>query len=149
MATQSPSRAVVRPTRVRYLVIVFAVALAVVPTSIAYVFPFAAPLISKDLGTEPRCDGMAFTAFGWAYALFEIPGGYLGDRLGPRSVLMRIVLWWSFSPRLRDGRGTRSRSRNPVLLRNGRSGLFSQPHEDVSPRGCRSASVCARRHHVA
>ena len=31
-----------------------------------------------------------------AYALFEIPGGYLGDRLGPRSVLMRIVLWWSF-----------------------------------------------------
>ena len=32
----------------------------------------------------------------WPTPLFEIPGGYLGDRLGPRSVLMRIVLWWSF-----------------------------------------------------
>jgi MFS family permease len=28
--------------------------------------------------------------------LFEIPGGWLGDRIGPRKVLMRIVLWWSF-----------------------------------------------------
>jgi MFS family permease len=34
-------------------------------------------------------------AFAWAYALFEIPGGWLGDRIGPRRVLMRIVVWWS------------------------------------------------------
>jgi MFS family permease len=27
--------------------------------------------------------------------MFEIPGGYLGDWIGPRKVLMRIVLWWS------------------------------------------------------
>jgi hypothetical protein len=27
--------------------------------------------------------------------MFEIPGGYLGDWVGPRKVLMRIVLWWS------------------------------------------------------
>ena len=40
--------------------------------------------------------GWAFAAFIWAYALFEIPGGWLGDRIGPRRVLMRVVLWWSF-----------------------------------------------------
>src|SRR5260370_32008859 len=40
--------------------------------------------------------GLAFRAYGVAYAVSEIPVGYLGDRLGPRSVLMRIVLWWSF-----------------------------------------------------
>src|ERR1035438_4032717 len=57
---------------------------------------FAAPFISRDLGLDSRHMGLAFTAFGIAYAMFEIPGGYLGDRLGPRSVLMRIVLWWSF-----------------------------------------------------
>jgi MFS family permease len=39
--------------------------------------------------------GYAFTAFGWAYALFEIPGGWLGDRIGPRKVLMRVVAMWS------------------------------------------------------
>ena len=33
--------------------------------------------------------------FGLAYALFEIPTGWLGDWMGPRKVLMRIVLWWS------------------------------------------------------
>src|SRR5205807_4489028 len=29
------------------------------------------------------------------YALFEIPGGWMGDRFGPRIILTRIVLWWS------------------------------------------------------
>lgn len=41
-------------------------------------------------------------AWGWvtgiftlSYAAFEIPSGALGDRIGPRRVLTRIVLWWS------------------------------------------------------
>lgn len=85
-----------RPTRVRYLVIVFAVTLAVVTYIDRVCISIAAPSITKDLGLDSVGMGWAFTAFGWAYALFEIPGGYLGDRLGPRSVLMRIVLWWSF-----------------------------------------------------
>ena len=83
------------PTRERYWVIVFAVALAVVTYIDRVSISYAAPFISKDLHLDTRQMGWAFTAFGWAYALFEIPGGYLGDRIGPRSVLMRIVLWWS------------------------------------------------------
>jgi MFS family permease len=34
-------------------------------------------------------------AFTLSYAVFEIPTGALGDRIGPRKVLTRIVLWWS------------------------------------------------------
>jgi len=30
----------------------------------------------------------------FAYALFEIPGGWMADRFGPRIILTRIVLWW-------------------------------------------------------
>lgn len=35
------------------------------------------------------------TAFQLAYALFEVPAGWLGDRFGPRFALLRVVLWWS------------------------------------------------------
>jgi MFS family permease len=40
--------------------------------------------------------GWVFSAFTLAYALFEIPTGYLGDKIGARKVLLRVVLWWSF-----------------------------------------------------
>lgn len=33
--------------------------------------------------------------FTLSYCLFEIPTGALGDRIGPRRLLTRIVLWWS------------------------------------------------------
>lgn len=34
-------------------------------------------------------------AFQLAYAIFEVPSGWLGDTRGPRSVLLRVVVWWS------------------------------------------------------
>src|SRR5450432_3778629 len=97
MATQVPDRsAVQRPTRVRYWVIVFAVTLAVVTYIDRVSISFAEKSMREDLGLTKVQMGWVFTAFGWAYALFEIPGGYLGDWIGPRAVLTRIVLWWSF-----------------------------------------------------
>jgi MFS transporter, ACS family, glucarate transporter len=56
----------------------------------------AAPSISRDLALDEAQMGWVFSAFTLAYALFEIPAGYLGDCIGPRKVLIRIVLWWSF-----------------------------------------------------
>ena len=84
------------PTRVRYLVIVFAVALAVVTYIDRVCISQAAPNISQDLGFSKEQMGFIFSAFTVAYALAEIPSGYLGDRFGARKVLMRIVVWWSF-----------------------------------------------------
>jgi ACS family glucarate transporter-like MFS transporter len=55
----------------------------------------AAPLIRHDLGLSAVQMGYVFSAFGLAYALLEIPGGMYCDRKGPRSVLTRIVVWWS------------------------------------------------------
>jgi MFS family permease len=87
---------VARPTRVRYWLIVFAVSLAVVTYIDRVCIAWATPFMEHDLGLTEVQMGLAFSAFGWAYALFEIPGGFLGDWIGPRRVLMRIVLWWSF-----------------------------------------------------
>jgi MFS family permease len=55
----------------------------------------AGPRIQHDMGIGPRGWGWVIGAFTLSYALFEIPAGLLGDRIGPRKVLMRIVLWWS------------------------------------------------------
>src|SRR5438046_2301171 len=96
MVSPTAVRTTGTPSRVRYWVIVFAVTLAVVTYIDRVAISFAAPFISKDLGLTKVQFGWAFTAFGWAYALCEIPGGYLGDWIGPRRVLARIVVWWSF-----------------------------------------------------
>ena len=83
------------PTRARHAVTAFAVTLAVITYIDRVSIAVAAPSISKDLGLSSTQMAWALAVFGWAYAIFEIPGGWLGDRIGPRRVLMRIVLWWS------------------------------------------------------
>jgi sugar phosphate permease len=55
----------------------------------------AAPAISKEFGFDKITMGVIFSAFVWSYALFQIPGGWLGDRFGPRRVLTAIVTYWS------------------------------------------------------
>ena len=55
----------------------------------------AGPRIQHDLNISPSKWGWVIGAFTLAYALFEIPSGMMGDRIGPRRVLTRIVLWWS------------------------------------------------------
>ncbi len=50
-----------------------------------------APLISKEYGFDKATMGVIFSAFIWAYALFQVPGGWLGDRFGPRNVLSTIM----------------------------------------------------------
>lgn len=52
--------------------------------------------IQADLGFPETQKWLMFSAFGLAYALFEVPSGWLGDLLGPRRVLIRIVLCWLF-----------------------------------------------------
>ncbi len=84
-----------RPTRVRYWVVVFAVTLAVITYIDRVCIGVAAPAIQEELHLSKVQMGYIFAAFGWAYALFEIPGGFLGDWMGARRVLLRIVLWWS------------------------------------------------------
>src|SRR5215831_10494872 len=55
----------------------------------------AAPVISKEFGFDKITMGVIFSAFVWAYAMFQVPGGWLSDRFGPRNVLTIIVGYWS------------------------------------------------------
>jgi len=83
------------PTGARHVVTAFAVALAVITYIDRVAISVSVPFIRQDLNLTSVQMGWALSAFGWAYAVFEIPGGWMGDRIGPRRVLLRIVLWWS------------------------------------------------------
>jgi MFS family permease len=85
-----------RPTHARQVMTAYALSIAVIMYLDRVCIAQAAPLITHDLGLSKVQMSWAFSAFTWAYALFEVPGGWLGDRIGPRRVLTRVVLWWSF-----------------------------------------------------
>ncbi len=55
----------------------------------------AGPHMQEDLHIDPIGWGWVTGIFALSYCLFEIPTGALADRIGPRSMLTRIVLWWS------------------------------------------------------
>jgi MFS transporter, ACS family, glucarate transporter len=84
-----------RPTHARYWVIFYAVTLAILSYINRVAISQAAPEISRDLHFTDVQMGKIFGAFALSYALFEVPSGWLGDWIGPRKVLLRIVLWWS------------------------------------------------------
>jgi MFS transporter, ACS family, glucarate transporter len=84
-----------RPTHTRYWVILFSITLAVLAYIDRACISMAAPFIRSDLNLDAVEMGFVFSAFALAYALFEIPGGWMGDWMGPKKVLIRIVLWWS------------------------------------------------------
>ncbi len=97
MSSHTPSAVVdQQPTRTRHWVIVLAITLAVVQYIDRTAISQAKGDIAKDLKFSDNQMGWIFGAFALAYALFEIPTGWLGDKIGARKVLVRVVLWWSF-----------------------------------------------------
>src|ERR1051326_4269718 len=88
------SPALVRPSSVRWRVLAWLCSLA----AITYVGRIGIiqvlENIQSSLHLTPASIAYAFSAFSLAYALFEIPVGWFGDRLGARKILIRIGLCW-------------------------------------------------------
>src|SRR5262245_15339403 len=81
--------------RHRHGVLAFLVLLAAITFIDRVCISVAGPRMQEDLGIDPVAWGWVTAMFTLSYCLFEIPTGALGDRIGPRRVLTRIVLWWS------------------------------------------------------
>lgn len=79
----------------RFAVLVLLLFLSIITYLDRVAIAVAATAIQKDLNISVGDWGIVVSAFALAYALFEIPTGAMGDRIGPRRVLTRIVLWWS------------------------------------------------------
>ena len=114
------------PTRVRYGVLFMLCLLAMITYMDRAANGNAKTAIMSDLNAEQarqktaagesfqQADLLTKDDFFWvliafqlAYAIFEIPSGWLGDTRGPRSTLLRVVLWWSVFVALTGFVGTR------------------------------------------
>jgi sugar phosphate permease len=90
-----PPAPAIRPTRVRHVVLWLTVAAYMITYMDRVVISAAVPVIQREMGFSLVTMGFILGAFRWSYALFQIPGGWLGDRIGPRRALAAIVTWWS------------------------------------------------------
>ena len=80
------------PTRVRFLVVGWACALAIVTYLHRAGFSAISPELLKQLHLDDRALGYFMAAFMIAYGLFEVPWGLFGDARGGRSALMVVVI---------------------------------------------------------
>lgn len=55
----------------------------------------AATPMSQELGLTSVTMGYIFSAFGWAYVIGQVPGGWLLDKFGARKVYFWSILLWS------------------------------------------------------
>ena len=84
-----------RPTGTRHVVVIFMVTLAMVTYLDRACIGVMAPKISAEFGLDEGQMSWVFFSFIFAYAIFEIPTARWADTRGAKSVLTRIVTWWS------------------------------------------------------
>jgi len=98
-----------RPTRVRFVVL----AMLAVATMVNYldrtILGIAAPTMSRELALSPAVMGVVFSAFSWAYAAFQIPGGIFLDRFGNKlTYFLAFTCWSAFTALLGLAAGLKS-----------------------------------------
>lgn len=89
------TRSAQRPTHARHIVLALVVGAYMITYMDRVNLASAVPVIQRDLGFSMITIGWIFAAFRWGYAFFQIPGGWMGDRIGGRRALSLVVIWWS------------------------------------------------------
>jgi MFS transporter, ACS family, glucarate transporter len=83
------------PTRTRWLIVALLCGIYLLMVIDRVSISIAAKYMMPEYRLGKVQIGWIFSAFLLGYALFQIPGGWLGDRFGPRRVLAFAVFWWS------------------------------------------------------
>src|ERR1700733_5659064 len=84
-----------RPTRARHLVLALTVAVYMITYMDRTIIASAMPLIRKEFGFSLITAGWILTSYRLGFTLFQLPGAWFGDKIGPRRALAIIVTWWS------------------------------------------------------
>lgn len=81
--------------RVRFSIVAMLFAVTIVNYADRATIAIAGPVLSRDLGLSAVQMGFVFSAFGWSYVIGQIPGGWLLDRFGSKSVYFVSIFTWS------------------------------------------------------
>ena len=118
-----------RPTHTRHVVLALIVGAYMITYMDRVNIASAVPVIQKDMGFSMITIGWIFASFRWGYAFFQIPGGWLGDRIGGRRALALVVVWWSiFTSLTAFAWNATVHGGVPFLLRNGRGWRLPYRH---------------------
>lgn len=77
---------IIKRTKVRHTILIFLFLATVFNYADRATLSVVAPIMSKELGFDPEAMGLAFSSFGIAYVIMQLPGGWLLDRYGSRLV---------------------------------------------------------------
>ncbi len=91
----SQPAAELKPSHTRWTILALLLAISIITYIDRVNISVTARQMIPALGLTNVQMGQIFSAFVLGYALFQIPGGRLGDRWGPRTVLTLAVVWWS------------------------------------------------------
>jgi ACS family glucarate transporter-like MFS transporter len=83
-----------RRTRIRALLVFWLFLLSAIAFLDRTNISIASPALQRELGIDNIHLGWIFSAFLIGYAAFQVAGGWLAWRLGPRRVLAAGVAWW-------------------------------------------------------
>ena len=84
-----------KPGRVRYSILLMLFLVTTVTFADRSSMSIAGSALQADLGIDAVMLGYIFSAFGWAYVLGQIPGGWLFDRFGTKPVYSLALFAWS------------------------------------------------------
>lgn len=87
--------AVPKIRNLRYYILLLIFTVTAVNYADRAIMSIAGPSMADELGLDPVALGFIFSAFGWSYALGQLPGGWILDRFGSKWVYAASIMLWS------------------------------------------------------
>ncbi|WP_193072690.1 MFS transporter [Pseudomonas sp. FME51] len=84
-----------KPGKVRFSILLMLFLVTTVTFADRSSLSIAGAALQADLGIDSVTLGFIFSAFGWAYVIGQIPGGWLFDRFGAKQVYVITLFCWS------------------------------------------------------
>lgn len=97
VSTTSPAPSGQKPTRTRWKLFVLLLCLVTINYIDRGSISVAMPLIKEEFNLSAEATGLLLSAFFFAYALMQIPGGWLVDRFGPRKMATVATTGWGLA----------------------------------------------------